>query len=193
MKIVALNGSPRLMGNTSAAVTFILDEFEKMGFETEHIQMYGLILSPCNDCGSCAIRGDGRCIIEDDDMNVIMNSICEADGVILAAPSYHGGIPGQMKILLERIGMASSHDMRGNRLSHRTGAAIAVQGRDGGMGVYTQLTNFMLRNGMNVCGSSPLTILTGNKPGEVMNDKDGVRAIKGLAKNTADVILRTRS
>ena len=96
MKVVALNGSPRLVGNTSAAVSFILDEMEKHGFETEHIQMYGSIMTPCNDCGSCAIRGDGRCINEDDDMNAYLGRLTDADAVILASPSYFGGIPGQM-------------------------------------------------------------------------------------------------
>jgi len=41
--------------------------------------------------------------------------------------------------------------------------------------------NMMLVNGMTVCGSSPLPILTGTKPSEVLKDKAGVGALKALA------------
>jgi len=146
------------------------------------VQMYGSIMTPCNDCGSCVIRGDGRCINEDDDMNAYLEKLAGADAIILAAPSYYGGIPGQMKILLERITFASSVCASGNPLAYKIGGAIAVQGRDGGLSTYSEMVNFMLLNKMTVCGSSPLTVLTGTKPSEVLNDKVGVAALKALAK-----------
>ena len=181
MRIVALNGSPRLIGNTSAAVTFVLDILEKEGFETEHVQMYGSIMTPCNDCGSCIIRGDGRCINEDDDANGYLEKLVSSDAVILAAPSYFGGIPGQMKILLERIFYASAACAAGDPLAHKIGAAIAVQSRDGGSPAYSEMVNMMLGARMTVCGSSPLTILTGTKPAEVLDDKAGMKALRALA------------
>ena len=193
MKIVALNGSPKLAGNTSTAVNIMLDELSKQGFKTEHIQMYGSMMTPCNDCGSCAIRGDGRCIIENDDMNKYLDKLIRADGIVMAAPSYYGGIPGQMKLLFERIGFAASSHIHGNRLARKIGAAISVQARDGGISAYTQMVRFMLRNGMMVCGSHPLTILTGSKPGEVLADKQGIGAIKELAKEMGWLITKMKS
>jgi len=192
MKIVALNGSPRLIGNTSAAVSLILDELEKDGFETEHVQIYGSIMTPCNDCGSCKIRGDGRCINEDDDMNMYLGKLIEADGIVLAAPSYYGGIPGQMRILLERIALSMITCSHGNALARKIGGVIAVQSRDGGLPAYSEMVNFMLRNKMIVCGSSPLTVLTGDRPSEILNDKAGVSAIKELAKEMSAVLSKMR-
>ncbi|MCL2786746.1 MAG: flavodoxin family protein [Methanomassiliicoccaceae archaeon] len=188
MKIVALNGSPRLAGNTSAAINAVMDEFERHGFRTEHVQMYGSIMTPCNDCGSCVLRGDGRCINENDDMNDYFDKLTEADGIILAAPSYYGGMPGQMKLLLERIGACAASAAGGNRLARKVGGAIAVHARDGGLQVYSELVSFMLRNGMFVCGSQPLTILTGEKPSEVLSDKKGMAAVKELGKEMAWLI-----
>jgi len=185
MKVVALNGSPRLIGNTSSAVALILDELEKHGFETEHIQMYGSIMTPCNDCRSCEIRGDGRCINEDDDMNMYLEKLIDADAVILAAPSYFGGIPGQMRILLERITLSMQTCAHGNKLSRKVGAAVIIQGRDGGLTAYSEMVNFMLRNKMVVCGSSSPAVLTGMKPSEAMNDKNGVRILKELGGEMA--------
>ena len=193
MKIVALNGSPKLAGNTSIAVNVVLDELEKQGYKTEHVQMYGSIMTPCNDCGSCAIRGDGRCINENDDMNKYLDKLVKADGIILAAPSYYGGMPGQMKLLFERIGAAAIAHRHGNRLARKVGAAISIQRHEGGLNVYSQLIRFMLRNQMIICGSQPLTVLTGDKPGDVMNDKPGITALKELGREMAWLIAKMKS
>ncbi|MDR0791468.1 MAG: flavodoxin family protein [Methanomassiliicoccaceae archaeon] len=192
MKIIALNGSPRLIGNTTAAINVLSDELDKQGFRTEHVQMYGSIMTPCNDCGSCVIRGDGRCINEDDDMNAYLDMLADADCIILAAPSYYGTIPGQMKILLERITASASSDMRGNRLARKVGCAVAVQSRDGGISTYSEMVNFMLRNGMTVIGSSPLTVLTGTRPSEVLNDKAGMKALRDMGKEIGRLITKIK-
>ena len=94
MKVIALNGSSRLIGNTSNLLAEFLDELEKEGIETEMVQLYDHEFQPCNDCRSCEMRGDGRCIMEDDDMNDILDRMRAADGVVLAAPAYAGGVPG---------------------------------------------------------------------------------------------------
>jgi multimeric flavodoxin WrbA len=154
--------------------------------------MYGSRMTPCNDCGSCVIRGDGRCIIEDDDMNKYLDKLAAADGIILAAPAYFDGVPGQMKLLFERMGIAASNRTQGNKLAHKVGCAIAVQGHDGGINAYMQMVNFMLRNRMIVCGSSPLSVLTGSKQGEVLNDKAGIEGLKELGKEIGWLISKMR-
>jgi multimeric flavodoxin WrbA len=191
MKVIALNGSPRSAGNTSASVDVILDELGKQGFETEHIRMYGSVLTPCNACGSCILRGDGRCINEDDDMNLYLDKMASADGLIFAAPSYHGGVPGQMRILLERISTASP-PCNGGRLKGKIGCAVAVQGHHGGMGAYSEMVNHMLLNGMVVIGSDPLTILTGSGPGDVLADKSGMSALRRIGKEMGALIQKIR-
>ena len=183
MKVVALNGSPRLIGNTSAAVNTVLDELGKEGIETEHIQVYETTVIPCNDCGSCGIRGDGRCINENDDVNEYIEKILQADGLILASPTYYGSMTSQLKMILERIGYSSKTS--GNQLRRKVGAAIAVQGHHGGSMVFSELVNFMLENQMTVCGSSSCTVLTGEKPSAVLQDRNGMKALKDLGREMA--------
>ena len=183
MKVVALNGSPRLIGNTSAAVTTVLDELGKEGIETEHIQVYESNVIPCNDCGSCGIRGDGRCINENDPVNGYIEKIVEADGLIIASPTYFGSMTSQLKMVLERIGYVSKTS--GNQLKRKVGAAIAVQGHHGGCSVLSELVGFMLDNQMTLCGSSSLTVLNGKRPSEILQDKEGMRALKDLGKEMA--------
>lgn len=184
MKVIALNGSPRLLGNTSNALNVILDELDKEGIETEYIQVYEAHMNPCNHCSSCEMRGDGRCVAEDDSMNDYLDRLKAADGAILASPSYYGSCTAQLKIFLERAGFACRFG--GFPLKGKVGAAVTVQERDGGLNVYSELVNWMLGNQMTVVGSSPLCVLNGRDPFDYEKDEMGIRALKSMASNIID-------
>ncbi|MFA6679331.1 MAG: flavodoxin family protein [Candidatus Methanomethylophilaceae archaeon] len=188
MKVVALNGSPRLIGNTSNALNVVLDELEKEGIETEYIQLYEDHMNPCNHCSSCEVRGDGRCINEDDGMNGYLEKLHSADGIILASPTYYGSCTAQLKMFLERAGLCAMTG--GNVLKGKVGAVIVVQERDGGTMVYSELVNWMLANQMVVVGSTPLSVVNGKNPMDYEKDIRGMKALKELGKNLADVIQR---
>ncbi|MDR3075584.1 MAG: flavodoxin family protein [Candidatus Methanoplasma sp.] len=183
MKVIALNGSPRLVGNTSNILNEISDEMEKEGIETEQIQLYSSEFTPCNDCRSCEIRGDGRCILEDDSLNDIIDRMRKADGLILASPCYYGAYSSQMKIFLERAGMVLEKGDMG--LRRKIGGAIAVNAHEGGSAVYSQLVYWMLRNGMLVCGSTPAPVVTALNSPQYQNDKEGMKGVVGLAREMA--------
>jgi multimeric flavodoxin WrbA len=156
------------------------------GIETEHVQLYSSRLSLCNDCRSCEIRGDGRCILEDDDLNEIVNMMREADGVILASPCYYGAYSAQMKIFLERAGLILEKGDKG--LKRKVGGAIVVNAHEGGSMVYSQLVHWMLRNQMIVCGGMPAPVVTALNSPQYQNDKEGMKGVIGLAKEMAWVI-----
>lgn len=188
MKVIALNGSPRLIGNTSNIIHEVSDELEKEGIETEHIQLYSSRLTPCNDCRSCEIRGDGRCILEDDDLNDIVDRMREADGVILASPCYYGSYSSQMKIFLERAGLILEKGDKG--LKRKVGGAIVVNAHEGGSMVYSQLVYWMLRNQMIVCGGTPAPVVTALNSPQYQNDKEGMKGVVSLAREMAWTISR---
>jgi multimeric flavodoxin WrbA len=183
MKVIALNGSPRLIGNTTNILHEVSDELEKEGIVTEQIQLYSMALTPCNDCRSCEIRGDGRCILEDDVLNDIVDKMREADGVILASPCYYGACSSQMKIFIERAGMILEKGDMG--LRRKVGGAIVVNAHDGGSMVYSQLVHWMLRNQMIVCGGAPSPVVTALNSPQYQNDKEGMKGVIGLAKEMA--------
>jgi multimeric flavodoxin WrbA len=187
MKVIALNGSPRLVGNTSNILHEVLDEMEKEGIETEQIQLYSVGLTPCNDCRSCEIRGDGRCILEDDGLNDIVDKMREADGVILASPCYYGSYSAQMKIFLERAGMVLEKGDKG--LKRKVGGAIVVNAHEGGSMVYSQLVYWMLRNQMVVCGGAPAPIVTALNSPQYQDDKEGMKGAIGMAREMAWAII----
>ena len=41
MKVVAFNGSPRVGGNTEQAIKIVFEELQKLGIETELVQLGG--------------------------------------------------------------------------------------------------------------------------------------------------------
>lgn len=168
-----------------------MDELEKQGFETEHLQIYDEAMTPCNSCLSCRLRGDGRCINEDDRFNDYLDSLYEADAIVLASPVYYGSVTAQMKILMERAGLCSRY--AGNRLSRKVGAALVVQGRKGGLFTHSELVNFMLESQMIVCPSSGTAVLTASGPKDLEDDEENIRLIKDLAKELAWLLGRLKS
>lgn len=103
MRVVILNGSPRLNGNTRAAAL----EMEKgikeniKGAETELIDASIKHIHPCRGCDACRKNG-GKCI-QKDDMPQILNSISQADVLVFATPVYYWGMTAQLKTLIDRF------------------------------------------------------------------------------------------
>jgi len=188
MKVIALNGSPRLIGNTGNILGDLLEELEREGIETEQIHLYGLNLSACNDCRSCEIRGDGRCIDEDDPLNDIVDKLRRADGVILASPCYFGSCSSQMRVFLERAGLILGTGDLG--LRRKIGAAIVVNEHDGNMFVHSQLVHWMLRNGMLICNGAPLPMFTAKNSPQYLDDRQGMRGLKDLAQEMSWALSR---
>lgn len=103
MKILFVNGSPRLNGNTKTA----LDEISRglrsniPGAEIETIDVTKYRLSGCVNCDSCMKNG-GSCVQPDDSTEVIQK-VYVADAVILGTPVYYWGMTAQMKAFVDKF------------------------------------------------------------------------------------------
>ncbi len=188
MKVIALNGSPRPIGNTSNILNDMQDEFEKEGIEFEIVHLYEYRFMNCNVCLTCEIRGDGRCLDEDDGFNELLDRLRAADGLVLAAPTYAGACPSVMQTFLERAAIVFEKGDQG--LAGKVGGAVAVCGHEGAALVYNQLVDFMLRNRMLVCGSNPLPIIRALNSPQYLDDKNGMKGVQSLTKGMVDTIMR---
>ena len=63
MKVLILNGSPRVNGNTSIALDEMVKVFSREGMETEVIRVGTSDIRGCIACNSCAEKG--RCVFDD--------------------------------------------------------------------------------------------------------------------------------
>ena len=69
MKVIALNGSPRLNGNTKRSLQIVLDELAAEGIETEIVNIAEEHIEPCHACGTCGRNKDMKCVYDKDRLN----------------------------------------------------------------------------------------------------------------------------
>ncbi|MBP5203235.1 MAG: flavodoxin family protein, partial [Candidatus Methanomethylophilaceae archaeon] len=188
MKILALNGSPRPIGNTSNILNDMQDDFEREGVEFEIVHLYEYQFANCNVCLTCEIRGDGRCMDEDDGFNALLNRMRAADGIVLAAPTYSGACPSVMQTFLERAALVLEKSDLG--LRGKVGGAVAVYSHQGGSLAYNQMVGFLLNNGMLVAGSNPLPIVRALNSPQYLDDKSGMKGVKSLVANMTSALMR---
>jgi len=183
MKVVAFNGSPRKEGNTSILVNKVFSELHREGIETEQINLTGKPLRGCTACMTCLSKQDRQCVIKTDLINDCIDRMLEADGIILASPTYFADVTAEMKVLIDRAGMVSR--VNGNLLRRKVGAAVVAVRRGGSGHVFNSLNHFFLIGQMIVPGSSYWNFAFGRQIGEVEQDAEGMETMQVLGQNMA--------
>ena len=84
MKVLILNGSPRVGGNTTVAVEEMERIFREEGVEVETVQVGARDIRGCIACGRCAETG--RCVF-DDIVNELAPKLEAADGLVVELPN----------------------------------------------------------------------------------------------------------
>ncbi len=94
MKVLVLNGSPKgERSNTYRLTGAFLDGLRQVQqAEVEVLEVGKLHLLPCRGCFACWSKTPGKCVLQDD----------MADVLIWSFPLYYFGIPGQLKLLIDR-------------------------------------------------------------------------------------------
>jgi len=100
MKVLGINASPRIGGNTAILLDKVLEGAKSNGAEVEKIILNKLRISPCQECED--IKDDGTCIVEDD-MQAIYKKIKETDILVFASPIFFGSLSAQAKMMIDRF------------------------------------------------------------------------------------------
>ena len=100
-KILIINGSPRKNGNISKMLEAIKEETEKQGANVSAVHVHDLQVRPCNGCMSC--RKNLACVLPEDGAQSTLRLINSCDVLVIGAPCYWGNLPGELKILFDRI------------------------------------------------------------------------------------------
>ena len=103
MKVIAINGSPRIeKGYTALILTSFIHGMMDAGSEVKLFYVRRLKVNPCI-CGEmyCWYKKAGECCIKDD-MQVLYPQLREADILILATPVYIP-LPGEMQNFINRL------------------------------------------------------------------------------------------
>jgi multimeric flavodoxin WrbA len=104
MKVLALNGSPRMKASSTYHILKpLLEGMEAAGAETELIHIRKLNLEACIGCYTCWVHTPGECVHKDkDSMATALESYNTADLVIFGTPLYHFSMSGIMKTFIDR-------------------------------------------------------------------------------------------
>lgn len=180
MKVIAINGSPHKAGNTSAALKLMAEELEQEGIEVETIQIGQHAIHGCIGCGHCRKSENNRCVFTDDIVNEAAAKMREADGFILASPTYYAGIAGTMKSFLDRVFYTSS-----SHFKYKVGTSISVVRRAGGVDTVHQLNNYLNLAQTVTPPSQYWTVGYGRVEEEVLQDGEGVQTIRKNARAMA--------
>lgn len=173
MKVVAVNGSPRVNGNTGHALNLMAEELQKQGIEVEIIQVGQLDLHGCIACAYCKTSEGNQCVFKEDIVNEAAAKMRAADGFILASPTYYAGIAGTMKAFLDRVFYTSS-----GYFKWKVATSVAVVRRAGGVDVVHQLNNYLNLAETVIPPSQYWTVGYGTAKGEVLQDGEGVQTLR---------------
>ena len=177
MKVLIINGSPRVNGNTSIAVDEVAKTFEAEGIETEIIQIGNKDVRGCIACGSCA--KSGKCIF-DDVVNELASKFEEAEGLVIASPVYYASANATLIACLDRLFYSTHFDK-----TMKVGASIVVARRGGCSATYDELNKYFTISGMPVASSQYWNSVHGGGKGDAKQDLEGLRTMRVLGKNMA--------
>ncbi|MGQ9461379.1 MAG: flavodoxin family protein [Candidatus Bathyarchaeaceae archaeon] len=103
VKVLAFNCSPKMeKGNTALILTPFLEGMRGAGAKVELFYTIKLKINPCTGEFNCWTKTPGRCY-QNDDMNMLLPKLGEADIWVFATPVYVWGVSGTMKNLMDRM------------------------------------------------------------------------------------------
>ncbi len=189
-KVIGFNGSARKDGNTAILIRQVFAELEKEGIETELIELAGRKLHGCVACYQCRERLNRRCAVKDE-LNLCIEKMEGAQGIILGSPTYFTDVSTEMKALIDRAGMVAK--VNGDMFRLKVGAGVVAVRRAGGIHVFDTLNHFFFISQMVVPGSSYWNVGIGREKGEMLNDEEGLLTMKNLGCNMAYVLRKLYS
>lgn len=103
-KIVAINASPRVNMNTGTLIREAAEGAKSEGAETRVFDLYRLDkVHGCMSCFACKLKpNEGKCVFRDG-LAPVLESIREADGLIIGTPNYLGDASAGFRALYERL------------------------------------------------------------------------------------------
>ena len=175
MKVLILNGSPRLNGNTAIALNEMVKVFEAAGVEPEVIQLGNKDIRGCVACGSCFSKG--KCVF-DDIVNELAPKFEAADGLVIASPVYYASANATLIACLDRLFYSTHFDK-----TMKVGASVVVARRGGCSSTFDELNKYFMMNNMPVASSQYWNSVHGREAGQAEQDLEGLQTMRTLARN----------
>ena len=175
MKVLVLNGSPRVGGNTSIALEEMRKVFVAEGVEGEIVQVGNRDIRGCIACGTCAQKG--KCVF-DDVVNELAPKFEAADGLVVATPVYYASANATLIACLDRLFYSTSFDK-----TMKVGASVVCARRGGCSATFDELNKYFTICNMPVASSQYWNCIHGREKGQAEMDEEGKQTMRVLARN----------
>jgi len=184
MKVVLVNGSPRPNGCTFTGLSIIKEQLAENGVDSEIFQIGDKPVIGCTACHGCRKPDKaGRCVHDDDLVNIVAGELENADGLIVGSAVHFASATGAVTSFLDRLFYCGF-----GRYRMKFGACIVSCRRGGSTSTFDQLNKYFTIAQMPVVSSCYWNGIHGFKPEDVYADEEGVRIMKVLANNMAYLI-----
>lgn len=175
MKVLVINGSPRLRGNTTLALDEAIKIFNEEKVETEVVRVGNKVVRGCVSCGYC--HKNQKCVF-DDIVNETAPKFEACDGMIIASPVYYASANGTLISFLDRLFFSTAFDK-----SMKVGMCVVVARRGGLSATFDELNKYFTICGMPVVSGQYWNSVHGRLPGEAKEDFEGLQGVRTLARN----------
>ena len=175
MKVLMINGSPRLNGNTSIALDEMKKVFEEEGVEAEIAQVGNKNVRGCIACNKCAETE--KCVF-DDVVNELAPKFEEADGLVIASPVYYASANATLIATLDRLFYRTHFDK-----TMKVGASVVCARRGGCSATFDELNKYFTITNMPIVSSQYWNSIHGRAQGEADQDEEGKQTMRVLARN----------
>lgn len=175
MKVLIINGSPRVNSNSAALIREITHIFEQEGIRIDLYQLGNKAIRGCMACGYCYEHQE--CVFKDD-VNDLASRFESADGLIVVSPVYYGSANGSVISLLDRLFYSTHFSKR-----FKVGAAFAIARRAGTTATFDELNKYFTISQMPVVSGRYWNNGFGRTPGQINQDEEGLQNARVVARN----------
>ena len=175
MNLLLINMSPHEKGATQCALSYIEEEWERLGGEKKEFWCKNGPTFSCIACGLCK-RGEG-CFYQDA-VNELIPLCRWANAFVFASPVHYGGATGMTKSVMGRLFHSSSV-----LLKNKPAYSVAVGRRGGHIGTLWEMEKFFTFNEMPIASSNYWPIIHAKTRDDVPKDKEGIQTLKIATKN----------
>lgn len=177
MKVLMINGSPHVSGNTAIALKELEKTFTAEGVEVETLHIGMQAIRGCIACRKCL--ENGKCVF-DDIVNQAAPKFAECDGLVVATPVYYASANATLVAFLQRLFFSTTNTID-KRM--KVGASVAVCRRGGASATFDELNKFFTICNMPIVSSQYWNSVHGRTPGEAAQDAEGLQTMRTLAHN----------
>lgn len=174
-KVLIINGSPRVNGNTTIAVNEMEKVFKENGVDVTTVQIGNKNVRGCIACGKCL--ESGKCVF-DDVVNELAPLFEEADGLVIASPVYYASANATLIACLDRLFYSTHFDK-----SMKVGASVVCARRGGCSATFDELNKYFTICNMPIASSQYWNSIHGREQGQAQMDEEGKQTMRVLARN----------